>query len=236
MKKTISIILAITLVVFLVTACGQRDAAVEREGDLKPSENAAEAPVHNKAEDPQTPVEDDEIEDPNSPVQSEAEDPDMPVQSSPGIPEVPSIAGISLGDSIKKVEMIFGENYKDTLYEEFGHFGEPYYVREYDGISLIIGKDSEKVLEIDVLSDKYETWLGDKIGDAADVVLPKYREKFTEPVSIHDGSTLEGWFELGDGLLLIFDFDKDDEMIINPEITSDSKVEVIKLTHMAYMD
>ena len=111
-------------------------------------------------------------------------------------------------------------------------------MRDYDdgGISFTIGKDSNKVLEIDLTSDKYETWLGDKIGVTADEVLTKYRKEFTEPESIHTGEKLEGWFDVGDGLLIIFDFDKDDNMIINKDITSDSKVELIRLTKMMYMD
>ncbi len=106
----------------------------------------------------------------------------------------------------------------------------------FSGIYLIVGKDSDKVLEINLTSDKYQTWLGDKIGVTADEVLSKYRDKYTEPVSIHSNEKLEGWFELGDGILIIFDFDKDDDMIVNIEITSDSKVELIKLTNIMYLD
>jgi ATPase subunit of ABC transporter with duplicated ATPase domains len=104
------------------------------------------------------------------------------------------------------------------------------------GEILLFGKDSDKVLEINLNSDKYQTWLGDKIGATADEVLTKYRKEFTEPESIHTNEKLEGWFDLGDGVLIIFDFDKDDEMIVNTEISSDSKVELIKLTNMMYMD
>ena len=56
--------------------------------------------------------------------------------------------------------------------------------------------------------------------------MTKYRKEFTEPESIHTGEKLEGWFDVGDGLLIIFDFDKDDNMIINKDITSDSKVDL----------
>jgi hypothetical protein len=171
---------------------------------------------------------------PQEPSQSEVE---ASEQNEVGKSDKPAIAGICLGETSEKVEDILGKNYAETYIEEGGYYGEPYFVREYDdGISLIVGKDSDKVLEINLNSDKYQTWLGDKIGATADEVLTKYRKEFTEPESIHTNEKLEGWFDLGDGVLIIFDFDKDDEMIVNTEISSDSKVELIKLTNMMYMD
>jgi len=91
-------------------------------------------------------------------------------------------------------------------------------------------------LEIELTSTKYETWLGDRIGHAAEEVLTKYRKKYTEPETIHSDGKLEGWFDLGKGIVLIFDFNKDDNMIVNTDITPDSKVELIKLTKMQYLD
>ena len=175
-----------------------------------------------------------ENHEPQEPSQSEVE---ASEQNEVDKSDKPAIAGICLGDTLEKVEGILGKDYKETYFEVEGYYGEPYFVREYDdGISLIVGKNSDKVLEINLTSDKYQTWLGDKIGVTADEVLTKYRKEFTEPESIHTNEKLEGWFDLGDGVLIIFDFDKDDEMIVNTEITSDSKVELIRLTNMMYMD
>jgi len=230
MKRLIYLILVI-MISASVIACADNRPAVENEKHQEAGQNTSDTP---KTQDPDYEGKDDT--DPNSSAHNEAEDPNTPVQHSVESSEKPSIVGISLGDPVYKVEMILGKNYVETLCEEMGHFNEPYYLREYEGISFIIGKDTQEVLEIEVTSDKYETWLGDKVGDKADVVLSQYRQRFTEPESIHGGGKLEGWFELGDGLVLIFDFDKDDGMIINPEITEDSKVEVIKLTDMKYMD
>ena len=151
--------------------------------------------------------------------------------------DVPSIAGICLDDTKEKIDKVLGKDYKETFSEVEGHFGEPYYLREYiDGISLIIGKNSRKVLEIELVSGNYQTWLGDNIGDTAGDVLSKYREKYAEPKSIHSDEKLEGWFDVGDGILIIFDFNKDDDTITNVDISPDSKVELIKLTKMQYMD
>lgn len=171
---------------------------------------------------------------PQEPSQSEGE---APKQNEADKSDKPAIAGICLGDTSAQVEDILGKDYEETYTEVEGYYGEPYFVREYDdGISLTVGKESDKVLEINLTSDKYQTWLGDKIGVTADEVLAKYREKFIEPESIHGNGKLEGWFELGNGLLIIFDFNKDDDMIVNMDISSDSKVELIRLTNMMYMD
>jgi len=151
--------------------------------------------------------------------------------------ELPSIAGICLDDAAEIVEMILGDEYEESFSHIEGHFGEPYYIRNYgDGLSIIIGQNTGKVLEIELSSTKYETWLGDRIGHAAEEVLTKYRKKYTEPETIHSDGKLEGWFDLGKGIVLIFDFNKDDNMIVNTDITPDSKVELIKLTKMQYLD
>lgn len=81
---------------------------------------------------------------------------------------LPSIAGICLDDAAEIVDMILGEDYEETFSEIEGHFGESYYMRDYkDGLSLIIGKDTGKVLEIELTSTKYKTWLGTRL-----VILP----------------------------------------------------------------
>lgn len=148
------------------------------------------------------------------------------------------IAGISLGDSRDKVREILGDEYEETFQEEGGYFGESYYTWDYNkkGISFIIGKDSEKVLEIELTGGELSTNMGDNVGDTAKKVLEKYRAKFKEPISIHTDEKLAGWFDLGDTLLLIFDFDKDDGTPVNNNIQPDSKVEMIKLTSSMFMD
>ena len=56
-----------------------------------------------------------------------------------------------LGIILKKVENILGEDYEE-IYEE-SYMASPLILRDYDdgGISFTIGKDSNKVLEIDSL-------------------------------------------------------------------------------------
>lgn len=174
------------------------------------------------------------VPDTDEPAQNETENPQ---QNSTNNEELPSIAGICLDDSVEIVDMILSDDYEEMFSEIEGHFGEPYNVRKYsDGLSILIGKNSGKVLEIELTSTKYETWLGDKIGDTAGKVLTKYREKYTEPETVHSNGKLEGWFDVGNGIILIFDFNKDDNMIVNMDISPDSKVELIKLTKLQYLD
>jgi hypothetical protein len=148
------------------------------------------------------------------------------------------IAGISLGDSKDKVKEYLGDDYKEIYQEEGGYFGEAYYVWDYSnkGITFIIGKDSGKVLEIELTGGELSTNMGDKVGDTAKDILEKYRAKYKEPTSIHTNEKLEGWFDLGDTLLIIFDFDKDDGSLVNGKIQPDSKVEMIKLTSSMFLD
>jgi len=160
-----------------------------------------------------------------------------PEQNNLGNESLPSIAGICLDDAAEIVEMILGNEYEESFSDIEGHFGEPYYIRTYnDGLSIIIGQNSGKVLEIELTSTEYETWLGDRIGDTAEEVLSKYRKKYTEPETIHSDGKLEGWFNVGNGIILIFDFNKEDNMIVNTDISPVSKVELIKLTKMQYLD
>lgn len=212
MKKVLSIIFIVLLSMFLLS-CGYNSPPLENNEPQEPpyNDNELQEPTNNDLE----PTEQDEVH-----------------------TDKPSIAGICLGDHFEKVENILGEDYEEIYNEESYYYGEPTYLRDYDDgeISFIVGEDSAEVLEISFTSDKYETWLGDKIGVTADEVLTKYRKEFTEPESIHTGEKLEGWFDVGDGVLIIFDFDKDDNMIVNTDISSDSKVELIKLTKMMYMD
>ncbi|MDN5361817.1 MAG: hypothetical protein PWP70_864 [Moorella sp. (in: firmicutes)] len=148
-----------------------------------------------------------------------------------------SIAGIHLGDSRDDVKKILGNKYKETVNEEPAYYGEGQYIWKYDqGIEIVIGKDSLKVLDITVYTPVWKTNLGAKVGDSAKDVLAKYRAKYKEPQSRHGEGTLQGWFEVEDGGYLIFDFDKSDGSLVNRTIKNDSRVEMIKLIHSFYLD
>lgn len=150
---------------------------------------------------------------------------------------IPNIGGIHLGDSATQVTDVLGSDYEETFQEEGGHFGESYNVWDYqEGIELIIGKESGKVMQIDVTTSEMETDMGVKVGDQVTTAIEKYQEKYTEPESIHSGEQLEGWFEVGEEALVILDVDKDNDTIVNPEITSDMKVEMIRLVYSKYID
>lgn len=157
---------------------------------------------------------------------------------SPGVEDkVPSIGGISLGDSKEKVTNALGSDFEVNYIDEGGYFGEPYDERTYNnGIKLILGKNSGKVLQIMSTAVNMPTEMDAKIGDDSASVLQKYRAKYKEPVSVHGAGKLEGWFEVGDDQLMIFDFDADDETMVNQKIETDSKIEKMILVYSKFMD
>jgi len=149
----------------------------------------------------------------------------------------PSIGGIHLGDTRNQVTDVLGNDYEESFEEEGGHFGEPYYILDYrEGVKVIIGKDSGKVMQVDVTAPDMATDMGVKVGDKAIEAIAKYREKYSEPESIHSGEKLEGWFQVGEGALVILDVDRDDDTIVNPQITSDMEIEMIRLVYSRYID
>lgn len=149
----------------------------------------------------------------------------------------PSIAGISLGDSKETVQNKLGEEYKVTYYDEAGHYPELFYVWEYEyGITVYIGKVSEKVLEIRSTAIGTETNLGIKVGDNAELVLDTYREKYTEPESIHGVGKLIGIFKVEEGTAMIFDFNIEDGIANPGEINSNDILEQIILTYPSHIE
>lgn len=149
----------------------------------------------------------------------------------------PTLGGIHLGDSFTQVEQILGKDYKETFHEEPGHFPEAWYSREYvKGVTVIVGKDSNKVLEIDATAPAFPTNLGAKVGDNADTVFKQYGEKYKEFKSNQGDGPLPGFYELEEGMLIIFDLNKSDGMLFNPAVKPDSKVELIRLTYASNLD
>jgi len=147
------------------------------------------------------------------------------------------IAGITLNMTKNEVLSLLGKDYHEEYVEEGFYYGESYSVWNYPtGISLLIGAETEQVLEIAVTSPDFPTVLGAKVGDKAKDVLAKYGEKYPVPESIHGSGKLIGWFNLADHDLIIFDFDLEDGSTFNEDVQPDSPVEQIKLTNWKYFD
>lgn len=148
-----------------------------------------------------------------------------------------SLGKIHLGDPFSQVEQILGKDYKETLHEEPGHFPEAWYSREYTkGIKFVVGKDSGKVLEIDAVAGDFPTNLGVKVGDSAEKVSQQYGSKYKPFESRHGDGPLEGFYQLEEDLIIIFDYNKDDDQLFNKDVKPDSKVEMIRLTQSKYLD
>jgi hypothetical protein len=100
---------------------------------------------------------------------------------------------------------------------------------------VVVGHGSNKVLEIRSTSPERETDLGVKVGDQADKVLSTYREKYSEPDSIHGGK-LYGCFKAEEGQALAFAFNIENGYFNSEEIPTDKQVEGILLTYPTYID
>ena len=149
----------------------------------------------------------------------------------------PELGGIRLGDSKDKVIQAFGTDYEEDFFDDDYPFGEPYKIMDYDnGITVVLGADSNTVLEIATSSPETTTNLGFKVGDRSQEVLDEYRAKYEEPQSRHSDDTLTGWFIINDEYeLIIFKFDTDDTLV-NENVEPDDRIETIKLTNFKYMD
>jgi hypothetical protein len=150
----------------------------------------------------------------------------------------PSLGGISLGNHSESVVNALGNNYTEsTEPDNAGFIGEDMTVWSYEsGIVVSIGKTSGKVLRVKSTSPDFRTDLDVKVGDDAKTVFEAYKPEFQEAVSRHSDEVLEGWFLIGDQVILIFDFDKSDGALINSSITPDSSVEEIVLAYWEHFD
>ena len=130
----------------------------------------------------------------------------------------------------------FGSDYTETYMDIAGHFGESYYVREYnDGLSVIISRTLTKLAEIELFQ------INTKPGWVTRLVTQPTIYCQNTANYIPNLKPFTAMESLKAGLMwvmvwLIFDFNKDDNMIINVDISLDSKVELIKLTKMMYLD
>ncbi|MBE3582303.1 MAG: hypothetical protein IMW96_11845 [Thermoanaerobacteraceae bacterium] len=166
----------------------------------------------------------------------------MPIQVQPegeeGVADTrTSVGGIHLWDSPEDVQKVLGKDCRQIFVQEEAYYGESQFIWQYDeGIEIVIGVDTRKVLDIVAYSPAFATNLGAKVGDRAGDVVALYRSRYKEPQSRHGPGILEGWIEVGDGAYLIFDFDRDNGTYVNETWKDGDKVELIKLTHSFYMD
>lgn len=147
-----------------------------------------------------------------------------------------TLAGISLGDKVEKVEQILGNDYtSEPLHPDGSWFGEPtsrwLYGKE---LEMIIGEDSKSVLQLNLYGNSYSTASGDKVGDKAEEILPEYEEKYPLAQDHFEGKELPGWFVVEEGVWLIFNF-KDDDTLINQPISVDEQVQSIHLVYEEFM-
>jgi hypothetical protein len=149
-----------------------------------------------------------------------------------------SLGGIRLGDSFEDVIKILGKEYKKVDRIDYsGSIGEDMIVLEFSkGIEVILGKESNKVIMVVSHSPDFETDLGVNVGDRAKVVFEKYKPRFAEVKSRHGDETLTGWFHLGNEQVMVFDFNKADQVRTNENVIPDSTVQEIVLAYWKHFD
>jgi hypothetical protein len=149
-----------------------------------------------------------------------------------------SIGGIQLGDSPEDVAGLLGRGYAETIEEDAaGMIGEDMIVRTYEnGITIWFGKDSGKVIRILSSTSDHQTDLGLKVGDTANKVFECYEKAFETPKSRHSGKSLTGWYSTGADEVIIFDFNKENDIRTNFDIEPDSLVEEIVLGFWKHFD
>ena len=133
----------------------------------------------------------------------------------------PTLGGITLGDSSRNVVNALGNDCtKIDEPDNAGIIGEDMTIWRYEsGISVTIGKTSDKVLRIASVSPDFKTDLGIKVSEDINTVYEAYKPLYEEAVSRHSDEVLEGWFLVGNEAVIIFDFNKSDDAVVNSSIT-----------------
>lgn len=149
-----------------------------------------------------------------------------------------SLGGICLGDKMDDVEKALGKDYTESIEtDESGYIGEDMIVWTYKkGIVVTIGKKSKEVINVVSNSPEIQTDLGIKAGDKAKLVFDKYRPVFKEVKSRHDNSVLTGWFDIGNGIIVIFGFEDKNSTKINNVVEPDSSVQQITMAYWKHFD
>jgi len=146
-----------------------------------------------------------------------------------------SLAGIRLGASAEEVVGRLGSEYREEKFDDGGFFGESFAIWHYEGIDVVIGLESEKVLQLEAYIPQFVTQNGDKVGNEASKVLEKYRAEYPEYEGANSDGPLGGWFQLDESTLLIFSFNEDRSRF-NQVIPENSKVEAITLGYTYFFD
>jgi hypothetical protein len=149
-----------------------------------------------------------------------------------------SLGGIRLGDSYEKVAGILGSDHTDTGETEFaGETDEAMTVWTYEsGIAVTFSTSSGKAVRIAASASDYQTDLGIHAGSIADTVFEQYENAFITPRSRHSGKPLTGWYLTGTDEVLIFDFNKNNDIRTNFDLEPDSVVEEIVLGYRILFD
>jgi len=147
-----------------------------------------------------------------------------------------NIAGVHLGDSMEEVREVLGSDFTE-IGEDGGDLPAPISIWEYpNGITVIFSGEPMSVYVVTTAAAEQPTSAGDTVGEGMEAALARYRAEYTEMESRHSDDPLAGWFDLGDGQVLIFDTDKDDQTWVNDPVEPGDSVEAIHLAQWKFFD
>lgn len=162
-----------------------------------------------------------------------------PKETEPQVNKGTNIGGFYLDQPVDDIKKKLGEADSVQSVEE-GYYGEPYDIWEYKGesggyMNFIIGKNTNKVLDIIIAVSGYKTDLGIEVGDSYDDIKKQYGS-YKNVISNQDQKEIIGWYDLNNGQIIIFDFDSEDQSPINQQVKPESKAEAIRISRIDYFD
>lgn len=126
-----------------------------------------------------------------------------------------------------------------TELDNAGMVGEDLLVWEYiNGLTISIGKESGKALFLSTTKRGIATDLGVQVGDKAQAAIDIYKVKYQPAINRHNNEQLVGWFWVGEEAVVILDFERDDNQLIDPDltVTPATLVESIIISYWKYFN
>lgn len=152
----------------------------------------------------------------------------------------PSVGGLYLGDSIKEVKAAFGSDYRTITVKDTALLGEPYLKLSYNKTTILVGKNSGKVYQIETTDNKLATNFNIKVGDTYQSVSTKLAGMGMTNNTF--GGATKGvntnWYKMADNSVLVVSFSGSTNANTRTNVTgtrNTAKVKMIRLTYQNLM-
>lgn len=155
----------------------------------------------------------------------------------PAPPDRTTLGGVSLGDDTARVQLMLGKNNTEEILPEDPFYSQGARIWAYPkGITVTFDLKSNRAINLEVTAADCATNLGVRVGDNAGEVMAEYRALYEEYEGLHSEGPIPGWFRVENGWLLIFDFDREDETLVNSDVGAEAIVETIVLARAVDFD